>query len=75
MKRPKRFVSTPTPTPISCHSKLKSYTQLVERFAIRVTFWSVKGSPLNESGVSLVMIKLGKYLCGEQKHNKVELYV
>lgn len=66
----KRFVPTHTPTPISCHSKLNFNTQLAERFAIRVIFWSVKGSPLNEPGLSLVMIKLGKYLCGKQSTTK-----
>lgn len=67
MKWQKRFVSYPCP--ISCHSKLNSYTQLVESLIIQSKLLVI-GSPLNESGMSLIMIKLGKYLCGKQRTTK-----
>lgn len=43
---------------------------LLKVLQFKVSFWSIKASPLNESGVSLVLIKLGEYLYRKQGTTK-----
>ena len=47
---------------------------LLKVLQFKVSVWSIIASPLNESGINLVLIKFGKLSLWEARHSELDLY-